>query len=154
MLLDVNEIRKILPHRYPMLLVDRVIELDAGKRIVGVKNVSANESFFQGHFPEEPIMPGVLILEALAQVSCLLILRDLGMPGAISLFTGAEDVAFRRKVVPGDQIRLEASVEKIRMPFGRVKAKATVDGELAAEALIKFMIQVPAKPERKDAGPL
>ena len=143
MIIDVNEIKTILPHRYPMLLVDRVIEYEAGKRVVGIKNVSANESFFQGHFPGEPIMPGVLILEALAQVSCVLVLRDLGVPGSIALFTGAEGVAWRRKVVPGDQLRLEAEVEKIRSPFGRMKARATVEGELACEAVIKFMIQMP-----------
>ena len=145
MQLDVNEIKKILPHRYPMLLVDRVIEIEPGKRIVGIKNVSANESFFQGHFPEEPIMPGVLILEALAQVSCVLVLRDLNVQGSISLFTGADDVSFRRKVVPGDQLKLEAEIEKMRVPFGRMKCKATVDGVLAAEATLKFMIQMPDK---------
>ena len=145
MLIDVNEIKKILPHRYPMLLVDRIVELESGKRIVGIKNVTANESFFQGHFPEQPIMPGVLILEALAQVSCVLVLRDIGAQGSIALFTGADNVSFRRKVIPGDQIRLEAEVEKIRLPFGRMKTKATVEGELVAEAVVKFMIQMPNK---------
>ena len=145
MLIDVNEIKTILPHRYPMLLVDRVLEVEPGKRLVAVKNVSANEPFFQGHFPGEPIMPGVLILEALAQAACVLVLRDLGVPGSIALFTGADNVSFRRKVVPGDQLRLAVEVEKLRVPFGRVKGTATVDGELAAEALIKFMIQMPEK---------
>ena len=145
MQLDVNAIKAILPHRYPFLLVDRVVELEPGKRVVGLKNVSANESFFQGHFPAEPVMPGVLILEALAQLSCVLVLRDLGIPGSIALFTGADNVSWRRKVVPGDQLRLEAEVDKLRPPFGRMKAKATVDGELACEALIKFMIQMPEK---------
>ena len=150
MLIDVNEIKTILPHRYPMLLVDRVLEVEPGKRLVAVKNVSANEPFFQGHFPGEPIMPGVLILEALAQAACVLVLRDLGVPGSIALFTGADNVSFRRKVVPGDQLRLAVEVEKLRVPFGRVKGTATVDGELAAEALIKFMIQMPEKkPESK-----
>jgi 3-hydroxyacyl-[acyl-carrier-protein] dehydratase len=144
-MMDVNEIKTILPHRYPMLLVDRIVEIEPGKRVVGIKNVSANEAFFAGHFPAEPIMPGVLILEALAQVSCVLVLRDLGVQGSIALFTGADNVAFRRKVVPGDQVRLEAEVEKIRVPFGRMKAKATVDGELACEATVKFMIQMPDK---------
>lgn len=145
MIIDINEIKKILPHRYPFLLVDRVVELEPGKKVVGIKNVSANESFFQGHFPAEPIMPGVLLLEALAQVSCVLVLRDLGVQGSIALFTGADSVAFRRKVVPGDQVRLEAEVEKIRAPFGRMKARATVEGDLACEAVIKFMIQMPQK---------
>ncbi len=141
MIIDINEIKTILPHRYPFLLVDRVIEIEPGKRVVGIKNVSANEPFFQGHFPAEPIMPGVLLLEALAQVSCVLVLRDLGAQGSIALFTGADGVSFRRKVVPGDQVKLEAVVEKIRAPFGRMKATATVDGDLACEAVIKFMIQ-------------
>ena len=143
--LDINEIKKTLPHRYPMLLVDRIIEIEPTKRIVGIKNVSANEHFFMGHFPAEPIMPGVLILEALAQVSCVLVLRDLAIPGTIALFTGADNVSWRRKVVPGDQLRLESEVEKLRIPFGRMKTKATVEGDLACEATIKFMIQMPEK---------
>ena len=142
-MLDINEIKAILPHRYPFLLVDRILEIESGKRIVGIKNVSSNEPFFQGHFPAEPVMPGVLILEALAQVSCVLVLRDLNLPGCISLFTGADEVAFRRKVVPGDQLRLEAEVERMRVPFGRMKVKATVDGDVACEAIVKFMIQKP-----------
>ena len=147
MTMDVNEIKKIIPHRYPFLLVDRIIEVESGKRIVGIKNVTANEPFFQGHFPGEPIMPGVLILEALAQVSCVLVLRDLGVAGSIALFTGADNVSWRRRVVPGDQLRLEAEVDKLRVPFGRMKTRATVDGELACEAMIKFMIQMPGKEE-------
>ena len=143
MVIDINEIKTILPHRYPMLLVDRIIELEPGKRIVGIKNVTSNEPFFQGHFPERPIMPGVLILEALAQVSCILVLRDLGAAGRIALFTGADNVSFRKMVTPGDQLRLEGEVEKIRVPFGRMKVKATVNGDLACEAVIKFMIQMP-----------
>jgi len=128
-MLDINEIKATIPHRYPFLLVDRITELEPGKRIVGIKNVSANEPFFQGHFPAEPVMPGVLILEALAQVSCVLVLKEWNMPGCVSLFTGADEVAFRRKVVPGDQLRLECEIEKLRMPFGRVRARApeTVD---------------------------
>jgi 3-hydroxyacyl-[acyl-carrier-protein] dehydratase len=143
-MLDSNAIRKIIPHRFPFLLIDRVTEMEAHKRIAGFKNVSANEPFFQGHFPEEPVMPGVLILEALAQLSCLLVLSDANLLGCISLFTGADEVSFRRKVVPGDQLKLESEVDRLRLPFGRMRAKATVDGELAAEAIIKFMIQKPA----------
>lgn len=143
-MLDINEIKQILPHRYPFLLVDRIVEMESGKRIVGHKNVSANEPFFQGHFPAEPVMPGVLILEALAQVSCVLVLKDLNLPGCISLFTGADAVVFRKKVVPGDQLRLEAEIEKLRVPFGRMKTRATVDGQVVAEAVLKFMIQKPA----------
>lgn len=144
-MLDINEIKKILPHRYPMLMVDRVLEIEPGKRIVGVKSISANEAIFQGHFPGQPIFPGVLMLEALAQLSCVLVLRDLGIPGSVALFTGLDNVSFRRMVTPGDQLRLESEVDKLRVPFGRMKAKATVDGELAAEAIIKFMIQMPEK---------
>jgi 3-hydroxyacyl-[acyl-carrier-protein] dehydratase len=144
-MLDINEIKKILPHRYPMLMVDRVLEIEPGKRIVGVKSISANEAIFQGHFPGQPIFPGVLMLEALAQLSCVLVLRDLGIPGSVALFTGLDNVSFRRMVIPGDQLRLESEVDKLRVPFGRMKAKATVDGELAAEAIIKFMIQMPEK---------
>lgn len=144
-LLDVNEIMKIIPHRFPMLMIDRVVSIDAMKKIVCVKNVSANEPFFQGHFPAEPIMPGVLILEALAQASCVLVLRGLNIPGCISLFTGVEEVSWRRKVVPGDTLRLEAEVEKLRLPFGRVNAAAYVGKDLACEATVKFMIQMPEK---------
>ncbi len=142
-MLDINEIKAILPHRFPFLLVDRILEIEPGKRIVGLKNVSANEPFFCGHFPVEPVMPGVLILEALAQVSCVLVLRDLNLPGCVSLFTGADEVVFRRKVVPGDQLRLEAEIEKLRAPHGRMKVKATVEGDVACEAIVKFMIQKP-----------
>ncbi|MEI6232544.1 MAG: 3-hydroxyacyl-ACP dehydratase FabZ [Planctomycetota bacterium] len=147
-MMDIEKIKTILPHRYPFLLVDRILEIDPGKRILGIKNVTSNEPFFEGHFPGNPVMPGVLILEALAQVSCVLVLDDLNLPGCISLFTGADGVAFRRKVVPGDQLKLEGVVERIRFPFGKVKVTATVDGELAAEAVIKFMILKPeaAKP--------
>ena len=144
-MLDINEIKKILPHRYPMLMVDKVLEIEPGKRIVGIKNVSANEQIFQGHFPGQPIFPGVLILEALAQLSCVLVLRDLNIPGSVALFTGLDNVSFRQMVLPGDQLRLEAEVDKLRVPFGRMKAQATVDGKLAAEAMIKFMIQMPEK---------
>ena len=139
--MDLHEIQKVLPHRYPFLLVDRIVELEAGKRIAGIKNVTANEWFFQGHFPGNPIMPGVLILEALAQVGAVLVLREFKAEGKIALFTGMEDVKFRRKVVPGDQLRLEAEVDRVRPPFGRYKTKATVDGEVAAEALLKFMVE-------------
>lgn len=140
MVLDVNEIKKILPHRYPFLLVDRIIELEPGKRIVGIKNVTANEEFFQGHFPEEPVMPGVLILEAMAQTGAIHVLKDMDAEGEVVLFGGMDKVAFRRRVVPGDQLRIEAEVDRIRPPFGRYKARALVDGELAAQAILKFMI--------------
>jgi 3-hydroxyacyl-[acyl-carrier-protein] dehydratase len=141
MLMDINQIKEVLPHRYPFLLVDRVTECEQGKKIVGYKNVTVNEPFFQGHFPAEPIMPGVLILEALAQLGAIMVLRELKAEGQIVLFAGMDGVAFRRKVVPGDQLRLEAEVDRMRPPFGRFKTRATVDGELAAEAVMKFMLQ-------------
>jgi len=143
MLMDINEIKSVLPHRYPFLLVDRVTTCETGKKIVGYKNVSMNEPFFQGHFPAEPIMPGVLILEALAQLGAIMVLRELKAEGQIVLFAGMDGVSFRRKVVPGDQLILEAEVDKMRPPFGRFKTRATVDGELAAEAVMKFMLQTP-----------
>jgi 3-hydroxyacyl-[acyl-carrier-protein] dehydratase len=143
MLMDINQIKEVLPHRYPFLLVDRVMECEPGKKIVGYKNVTVNEPFFQGHFPAEPIMPGVLILEALAQLGAIMVLRELKAEGQIVLFAGMDAVAFRRKVAPGDQLRLEAEVDKMRPPFGRFKTRATVDGELAAEAVMKFMLQAP-----------
>ena len=142
--LDIVQIQQVLPHRYPFLLVDRVLEYEAGKRILGLKNVTANEHFFQGHFPAEPIMPGVLILEALAQVGAIMVLKELKAEGQVVLFAGMDGVAFRRKVVPGDQLRLEAEVDRIRPPFGRFKTRATVENELAAEAVMKFMLQPPA----------
>jgi 3-hydroxyacyl-[acyl-carrier-protein] dehydratase len=145
MLLDIREIQKVLPHRYPFLLVDRVVELEPGKRIVGIKNVTATEHYFQGHFPGEPLMPGVLILEALAQVGAIMVLKEFQAEGQVILFAGMDEVAFRHKVVPGDQLRLEAEVDRIRMPFGRFKTRALVEGQVAAEAILKFMLQTPVK---------
>ena len=148
MTLTIEQIKEVLPHRYPFLLVDRVIELEIGKRIVGIKNVTIGEGFFQGHFPGEPIMPGVLILEALAQVGAVLVLKELKAEGQVVLFAGMDNVSFRKKVVPGDQLRLEADVDRMRPPFGRFKTRALVDGELAAEAIMKFMVQNPTQASR------
>lgn len=147
MTLDINEIQTILPHRFPFLLVDRIIEIEEGKRIVGLKNVTQNEWFFQGHFPGQPIMPGVLILEALAQVGAVMVLRSFKAEGCIALFAGLDEVKFRRKVVPGDQLRLEAEVDRLRPPFGRYKTKALVDGDVAAEGILKFMVEMPGAAE-------
>lgn len=147
MTLDINEIQTILPHRFPFLLVDRIIEIEEGKRIVGLKNVTQNEWFFQGHFPGQPIMPGVLILEALAQVGAVMVLRNFKAEGRIALFAGLDEVKFRRKVVPGDQLRLEAEVDRLRPPFGRYKTKALVDGDVAAEGILKFMVEMPGAAE-------
>jgi 3-hydroxyacyl-[acyl-carrier-protein] dehydratase len=141
--LDILEISRVLPHRYPFLLVDRILEFESGKRIVGLKNITMNEPQFTGHFPGKPIMPGVLILEALAQVSAVLVLRDRGVEGKVPLFAGLDEVRFRRQVVPGDQLRLEAEVVKLRGAFGHMRGRALVGADLAAEGLIKFMIPAP-----------
>jgi len=140
---NVTEIMKFLPHRYPFLLVDRIVEMEPPSRIVGLKNVTMNEAFFQGHFPGAPVMPGVLILESMAQVAGVLLYRD--MPDddkskKLIYFTGVENAKFRRPVVPGDQLRIEVEVVQRRSNFGRVSARALVEGKLAAEALELFAI--------------
>ena len=132
--MDIQEIMKVLPHRYPMLLVDRIVERD-DQRIVGIKNVTANEPFFQGHFPGQPIMPGVLIVEAMAQTGGLLTMGRIENPEEkVVLFLGIDKARFRRPVVPGDQLRMEVEIVQFRGTTCRMKGKATVDGELAAEA--------------------
>ena len=137
---DIKEIKEIIPHRYPFLLVDRIIELEEGKKAVGIKNVSANEAYFQGHFPEHPVMPGVLIIEALAQVGAVAVLKLPQYAGKIAFFAGIDKVRFRRQVVPGDQLRLEVELVKIRGPVGKGVGKAFVGEELAAEGELTFMI--------------
>lgn len=139
-IIEVNEIMKRIPHRYPFLLVDRVLELEPGKRGVGIKNVTVNEPFFQGHFPGIPIMPGVLIIEAMAQLGAVVVL---GMPenqGKLALFAGIDKVRFRRQVVPGDQLRLEVEMTRLRGSIGKGKGRAFVDGELAVEGEIMFAL--------------
>ncbi len=140
-LLDNVAIQEILPHRYPFLLVDRIIEFTEGKRIVGQKNVTANEPYFQGHFPGKPIMPGVLILEALAQTGAVLVLGRPENKGKIALFAGIDNCRFKRQVVPGDQLRLEIEVIKFRGTVGKCLAQATVDGELACSAELMFVLE-------------
>jgi 3-hydroxyacyl-[acyl-carrier-protein] dehydratase len=139
------EIRDIIPHRYPFLLVDKIIEIDPGKKAVGIKNVTANEPFFQGHFPDYPVMPGVLIVEALAQTGCTAILMQEENKGKLALFTGIENMKFRKQVFPGDTLRLEAEVIAFKMGMGKAKVIATVDGQTAAEGVIKFAITDPKK---------
>jgi len=144
-MLTIIDIMKILPHRYPMLLVDRIVEIDAGKRIVGIKNVSANEQFFQGHFPGAPVMPGVLIVEAMAQCAAVLILRDIpNREEKLFLFGGVDKARFRKPVVPGDQVRLECEIMQRRSNSVRIHGIATVSGELVAEAeMLSVMVERP-----------
>ena len=139
-MMDINEIREILPHRYPFLLVDRVTEVVEGKSIKGYKNVTINDQFFQGHFPEKPIMPGVLILEALAQLGAVSILSMDEFKGKIPMFAGADKVKWRKPVVPGDRLDLSCEIIKLRGPIGIRKAVATVDGKKVCEAEIMFAI--------------
>lgn len=137
----IADILKMLPHRYPFLLVDRILELEPDARVVGLKNVTINEPFFQGHFPGAPVMPGVLIIEAMAQTGGVLIFRDLAeREKKLIYFTGIEDARFRRPVVPGDQLHLELEVLNRRKDFGKMRGKATVAGKLAAEATLSFAI--------------
>ena len=139
-MMDINEIREILPHRYPFLLVDRVTEVVEGKSIKGYKNVTINDQFFQGHFPEKPIMPGVLILEALAQLGAVSILSMNVFKGKIPMFAGADKVKWRKPVVPGDRLDLSCEIIKLRGPIGIGKAVATVEGKKVCEAEIMFAI--------------
>lgn len=131
---------RILPHRYPFLLVDRVLEVELGKRILARKNVTVNEPHFVGHFPEIPLMPGVLQVEAMAQVGGVLLLLEPGNEGKLALLTGIEKARFRKKVVPGDVLEIEVTVIKTRGPMGWVACKATVDGKTVSEAEISFAL--------------
>ncbi|MDH4097430.1 MAG: 3-hydroxyacyl-ACP dehydratase FabZ [Nitrospira sp.] len=135
------EIQGLLPHRYPFLLVDRVKELEPGRRIVALKNVTINEPFFQGHFPGRPIMPGVLILEAMAQAGGVLVFKSGESSGKpVVYLTGIEEARFRRPVVPGDQLRFEIDVLKKRPPFWKMQGKAFVDDEMVCEAVVTAMV--------------
>ena len=135
MLLDINGIQKILPHRYPFLLVDAIEEMEPGKRIVGIKNVSINEGYFQGHFPGQPIMPGVLIIESMAQTGGVLLLMEVpDRNDKLIYFVAIDNARFRRPVVPGDQLRIELTVLSCRGTFCKLEGRASVNGELAAEA--------------------
>ncbi|MFH1562631.1 MAG: 3-hydroxyacyl-ACP dehydratase FabZ [Nitrospirota bacterium] len=139
-MLDIKQIQEILPHRYPFLFVDRIIEMEKGKRIVGIKNVTANESFFQGHFPGNPIMPGVIVIEAMAQVAGVLMLSEPQHAGKMVYFTGIDKVRFRKVVTPGDQLRFEVVPLKVRSNVGVMEGKTYVDNNLVAEATMMFMI--------------
>ncbi len=137
--LEASQIMRIIPHRYPFLLIDRVIELEE-RRVVATKNVTANEPHFTGHFPERPIMPGVLLVEALAQAGAVAVLARDENRGKLALFAGIDECRFRRPVVPGDALRLEVTLDKLGRGFGRGRGVATVEGEVAAEATIMFVI--------------
>ncbi|MEH7303722.1 3-hydroxyacyl-ACP dehydratase FabZ [Neobacillus drentensis] len=139
-MLDIEQIKEIIPHRYPFLLVDRILEVEEGKSAVGIKNVSANEEFFNGHFPEYPVMPGVLIVEALAQVGAVAMLKKEENRGRLAFFAGIDGCRFKKQVKPGDQLRLEVEIIRLRGPVGKGKAVATVDGEVACEAEITFAL--------------
>ena len=140
--LGIEEIMKVLPHRYPFLLVDRILEMEEGKRVVGIKNVTINEPFFQGHFPGHPIMPGVLIVEAMAQVGGMLMLASIREPDSkVVYFTSLDNVKFRRPVKPGDQLRIELDVVQVRGPLCKVHGVARVDGEVVCEADMAAMVR-------------
>ena len=140
-ILDTRAIQELLPHRYPFLLVDRIVELSPRERIVGIKQVTVNEPFFQGHFPDAPVMPGVLVIEALAQVGAVLALREIeDRERKLVLFTGIETATFRRRVVPGDTLRLEVTALRIGSRAQRMRGEAKVDGQLVAETIIKSFI--------------
>lgn len=141
-IIDINEIQKILPHRYPFLLIDRITEFDSGKSIKGYKNVTVNEPFFMGHFPGHPIMPGVLIIEAMAQVAGILAFKTAGVGAddAVVYFMGIDKVKFRKPVVPGDKLEFALEVTKVRGTIWCFKGKATVDGNVVTEAEIKATI--------------
>ena len=136
--MDINEIKEYLPHRYPFLLVDRVLELEEGHRVVAIKNVTINEPFFAGHYPERPLMPGVLMLEAMAQAAAVMLYPYVARLGKVPLLAGIDGARFRRTVVPGDTLRLEAGAKRIRSTTGVVEARALVGDEVACEATFLF----------------
>lgn len=136
--LDVTEIKKLIPHRYPFLLVDRVVSAEPGVRAKGYKNLTANEEFFQGHFPHKPIMPGVLMVEALAQLACCALLLKDEFKGQLGVFTGIDGFKFRTMVVPGDRLDLEVELLKLRGPLGKMKGTAKVGDKIACEGEISF----------------
>ncbi len=139
-MLTIDQIKEIIPHRYPFLLVDRILEVEEGKKAVGIKNVTANEEFFNGHFPDYPVMPGVLIVEALAQVGAVAMLKLEDNRGRLAFFTGIDKCRFKRQVKPGDQLRLEVEMVRFKGAIGKGKGIATVDGEVACELEMMFAL--------------
>jgi 3-hydroxyacyl-[acyl-carrier-protein] dehydratase len=152
MTLNIQEILEFLPHRYPFLLIDRVVEFERGKRLVAIKNVTINEPFFQGHFPGHPIMPGVLVVEAMAQAGGIILLSELeNRHSKLVVFTGIERAKFRRPVTPGDQLRIEVDVLSVRSRAGRMSGRALVDGKVACEATLTCQV-VPRSREQGAKG--
>lgn len=159
--LNIGQIMEYLPHRYPFLLIDRVVEIERGRRIVAIKNVTINEPFFQGHFPNIPIMPGVLVVEAMAQAGCILLLTEVAdRERKLVVFTGIESAKFRKQITPGDQLRIEVDVLSFRPRQGRMEGKAYVDGKLACEATLTCAVvprpgatPAPASPEPSAPAP-
>ncbi|WP_285396908.1 3-hydroxyacyl-ACP dehydratase FabZ [Lysinibacillus sp. fls2-241-R2A-57] len=137
-MLDIQQIQEVLRHRYPFLLVDRVLELEEGKSAVAIKNVTINEEFFNGHFPNYPVMPGVLIVEALAQVSAIIMLTKEGNQGRLGLLAGIDNCRFKKQVKPGDQLRLEVEITRLKGAIGKGRGIATVNGEIACETELIF----------------
>lgn len=137
-MLDIQQIQAAIRHRYPFLLVDRVLELEEGKKAVAIKNVTINEEFFNGHFPNYPVMPGVLIIEALAQVSAIIMLTKEGNEGRLGLLAGIDQCRFKKQVKPGDQLRLEVEITRLKGAIGKGRGIATVDGELVCETELIF----------------
>jgi 3-hydroxyacyl-[acyl-carrier-protein] dehydratase len=149
MTLSIQEILDFLPHRYPFLLIDRVLEFERTKRLVAIKNVTANEPFFQGHFPDYPIMPGVLVIEAMAQAGALIMLAEIeDRKTKLAVFTGIEKAKFRKPVTPGDQLRIEVEVLAMRSRAGRIAGRALVDGKLACEATLTCAVVTREREQR------
>ena len=152
MTFDIQEILEFLPHRYPFLLIDRIVEFERAKRAVAIKNVTINEPYFLGHFPGHPIMPGVLVVEAMAQAGAVLMLAEIpDRQTKLAVFTGIDNAKFRRQVVPGDQLRIEVDVLSFRTRAGRMAGKAFIDGKVACEATLTCMI-VPRVAETAPGG--
>lgn len=141
-MVNINEIMQIIPHRYPLLLIDRIIEITAGKSIIGIKNVTSNEPQFTGHFPEKPIMPGVLIIEAMAQVSAVLVAKSMSsISNKEVLFMSINETKFRKIVTPGDQLIIKSEMMQNRGPVWKFKAKSEVEGEVVAESIFTAMVK-------------
>ncbi|MEM8513787.1 3-hydroxyacyl-[acyl-carrier-protein] dehydratase [Massilia sp. MP_M2] len=155
--LDINQIKEYLPHRYPMLLVDRVLDVELGKRIVAIKNVTINEEFFNGHFPHKPVMPGVLMIEALAQTAAILSFMTMGVKpdeNSVVYFVGIDNARFKRPVEPGDQLRMEVEIVRVSRGIWKYKAVATVDGKVAVEGDLMCTIRGAAEaPMKGEAAP-